>query len=76
MNRNKLKTYAPAARRDFIQAVKDRAVMYGLSAKKIEPMTERGDVVLIAGQPFPKTVAAKRKRLEERIAAMGFERAM
>jgi len=76
MNRNKLKTYAPAARRDFIQAVKDRAVMYGLSAKKIEPMTERGDVVLIAGQPFPKTVASKRKRLEERIAAMGFERAM
>jgi hypothetical protein len=76
MNRNKLKTYAPAARRDFIQAVKDRAVMYGLSAKKIESMTERGDVVLIAGQPFPKTVASKRKRLEKRIAAMGFERAM
>jgi hypothetical protein len=76
MNRNKLKTYAPAARREFIQAVKDRAVLYGLSAKKIEPTSERGDVVLIAGQPFPKSVAAKRKRLEERIAGMGFERAM
>lgn len=76
MNRNKLKTYAPAARRDFLQAVKDRAVVYGLSAKKIEPMTERGDVVLIAGQPFPKSVAVKRKRLEERIASVGFERAM
>jgi hypothetical protein len=76
MNRNKLKTYAPAARREFIQAVKDRAVLYGLSAKKIEPMTERGDVVLIAGQPFPKSVATKRKRLEERIASVGFERAM
>jgi hypothetical protein len=76
MNRNKLKTYAPAARREFIQAVKDRAVLYGLSAKKIEPMTERGDVVLIAGQPFPKAVAAKRKRLEERVASVGFERAM
>lgn len=76
MNRNKLKTYAPAARREFIQAVKDRAVLYGLSAKKIEPMTERGDVVMIAGQPFPKSVATKRKRLEERIASVGFERAM
>jgi len=76
MNRNKLKTYAPAARREFIQAVKDRAVLYGLSAKKIEPMTERGDVVLIAGQPFPKAVSAKRKRLEERINSVGFERAM
>ena len=76
MNRNKLKTYAPAARRSFLQAVKDRATHYGLTAKKIEPMTERGDVVLIAGQPFPKAVAAKRKRLEEHINKVGFERAI
>ena len=34
MNRNKLKTYAPQARRDFIQAVTDRAAFYGLTAKK------------------------------------------
>jgi hypothetical protein len=74
MNRNKLKTYAPAARRDFLQAVKDRATHYGLSAKKIEPMTERGDVVLIAGQPFPKSVAAKRKMLEQRIERDGYDR--
>jgi hypothetical protein len=76
MNRSKLKTYAPAARRSFLQAVKDRATHYGLTAKKIEPMTERGDVVLIAGQPFPKAVAAKRKRLEEHINKVGYERAM
>jgi len=76
MNRSKLKTYAPTARREFIQAVKDRATHYGLTAKKIEPMTERGDVVLIAGQPFPKAVAAKRKRLEEHINKVGFERAI
>ena len=76
MNRNKLKTYAPAARRSFLQAVKDRATHYGLTAKKIEPVTERGDVVLIAGQPFPKAVAAKRKRLEEHINKVGYERAM
>ena len=76
MNRSKLKTYAPAARRSFLQAVKDRATHYGLTAKKIEPLTERGDVVLIAGQPFPKAVAAKRKRLEEHINKVGFERAM
>jgi hypothetical protein len=74
MNRNKLKTYAPAARRDFLQAVKDRATHYGLSAKKIEPMTERGDVVLIAGQPFPKSVAAKRRMLEQRIERDGYDR--
>ena len=76
MNCNKLKTYAPTARRSFLQAVKDRATHYGLTAKKIEPMTERGDVVLIAGQPFPKAAAAKRKRLEEYINKVGFERAI
>jgi hypothetical protein len=74
MNRNKLKTYAPAARRDFLQSVKDRATHYGLSAKKIEPMTERGDVVLIAGQPFPKSVATKRRMLEQRIERDGYDR--
>ena len=76
MNRNKLKTYAPQARRDFIQAVTDRATQYGLTAKKIEPMTEQGEVVLIAGQPFPKSVGVKRKKLETRIKKLGFEQTM
>ena len=32
MNRTKLKKYAPKARRDFIQAVTDRAAFFGLTA--------------------------------------------
>lgn len=76
MNRNKLKTYAPQARRDFIQAVTDRATHFGLTAKKIEPMTEQGEVVLIGGRPFPKSVGAKRKKLEARIQKLGFEQTM
>lgn len=76
MNRNKLKTYAPQARREFIQAVTDRAAHYGLSAKKIEPMTEQGDVALIGGRPFPKAVGAKRKKLESRIQRLGFGQTM
>jgi type II restriction/modification system DNA methylase subunit YeeA len=76
MNRNKLKTYAPQARREFIQAVTDRAALIGLSAKKTEPMTEQGDVVLIAGKPFEKSVADKRRRLEARIKKDGFEQTM
>jgi hypothetical protein len=76
MNRNKLKTYAPQARRDFIQAVTDRAAHYGLSANKIEPMTEKGDVVLIGGRSFPKTVGEKRKKLEARIQKLGFGQTM
>jgi hypothetical protein len=76
MNRNKLKTYAPQARRDFIQAVTDRATHYGLTATKVEPVTEQGEVVLIGGRPFPKAVAAKRKKLEARIKKLGFEQTM
>ncbi len=67
MNRTKLKNYAPQARKDFIQAVTTKAAQYGLTASKIEPMTEKGDVVLISGKPFPKSVGDKRKRLEDRI---------
>lgn len=76
MNRTKLKNYAPQARKDFIQAVTAKAAQYGLTAAKIEPMTEKGDVVLISGNPFPKAVGDKRKRLEDRIKKNGFEYTM
>lgn len=72
MNRTKLKAYAPQARRDFIQAVTDRAAFYGLTEKKIEPITENGDVAIIGGRAFPRAIASKRKALEERIAQYGF----
>jgi hypothetical protein len=51
MNRNKLKTYAPLARREFIQVVADRAAFYGLTEKKILPLTEQDDVTVIGGHP-------------------------
>jgi len=76
MNRNKLKSYAPQARREFIKAVTDRAAFYGLTADKIEPVTEKGDVAVIGGRAFPKSVAANRKLLEQRIARNGFEQVM
>ena len=76
MNRTTLKTYAPQARRDFITAVTDRAAYYGLTRDRIETMTEQGDVVIIAGTSLPRHVAAKRKRLEERITRQGFEQTM
>lgn len=76
MNRTKLKTYAPQARRDFIQAVTDRAAFYGLTDKKIEPITENGDVAIIGGRAFPRAIASKRKVLEERIAQYGFGQTM
>lgn len=78
MNRTKLKNYAPQARRDFIQAVTDRAAFYGLREieDEIEPITEKGDLAIIGGRAFPKSVVAKRKALEQRISRDGFEQTM
>jgi type II restriction/modification system DNA methylase subunit YeeA len=72
MNRTALKNYAPQARRDFIQAMTDRAAFYGINAKKVEPMTVKGDVVVIGGREYSKAIADKRTRLEERIQRDGF----
>lgn len=76
MNRAKLKLYAPQARRDFIQAVTDRAAYFGLTAKKVEPITEKADAVVIAGRAHPRKVADQRKALEERVRRDGFQRTM
>lgn len=77
MNRNKLKTYAPRARRDFIAAVTDRAGKLGITAGKgkvhIEPVQVQGDIALISGRAYPHKVAAQRRKLEERIHLNGFE---
>ncbi len=72
MKKGKLKNYAPAARRDFIRAVTDRAHLLGLSETGAEPVEIKGDVVLITGRPYPAKVAAQRKGLEARIRRDGF----
>lgn len=76
MNKAKLKTYAPQARKDFIAAVTQRANLLGLSdsAGKFEalPAERRGDVVLIAGREWPARVAQQRDRVVRRIQRDGF----
>jgi type I restriction-modification system DNA methylase subunit len=76
MNLSKLKAYAPQARRDFIQAMKDRAMFYGLTEAKIEPIVERGEIAVIVGREHPRSVAEKRRALEERIRRDGFIQTM
>lgn len=76
MNKAKLKSYAPAARRDFIQAVTDRAHFFGISEKEIVPVEESGDVAIIGGRPFPRTVAAQRRKLDARVKRDGFSQVM
>jgi hypothetical protein len=76
MDRTKLKNYAPKARREFIEAMTERAAFYGLTADKTEPIVEKGDVAVIGGRSFPIAVARKRKSLEDRIKRYGFQQTM
>jgi len=76
MDCSTLKPYAIQARRDCIQAVTESAAKYGLTAKTIESITEEGDVALIGGRAFPRSITSKRKALEERITRQGFEQTM
>ncbi|OFZ67216.1 MAG: hypothetical protein A2V79_00125 [Betaproteobacteria bacterium RBG_16_56_24] len=80
MNKAKLKTYAPQARKDFIAAVTARANQLGLSEKngKLEaaPAEKSGDVVIIAGQPWPAKVQGQRDKLIKRIQKDGFHQTM
>ena len=54
MNKAKLKSYVPQARRDFIAAVTARANLLGLSEKNgqlaVAPGQTQGDVTIIAGE--------------------------
>jgi len=76
MNRSKLKNYAPQARREFVQAVTDRAAFYGLTKSESQLVTVQGDVALIGGRAFPRGVAEKRAQLEERIKQSSFDQVM
>jgi type II restriction/modification system DNA methylase subunit YeeA len=76
INRNALKNYAPKARQDFIAAVTARAAKFGITDGEPIPMQEQGDVVIIDGEAFPKTIGAQRKALLGRIHLHGFGQAM
>ncbi|MBD5804525.1 N-6 DNA Methylase [Azoarcus sp. Aa7] len=80
MNTAKLKSYAPQARKDFIAAVEARANLLGLSKKggglDIAPSEKKGDIVVIAGQPWPAKVHQQRERLIQRIHKDGFAHTM
>jgi hypothetical protein len=76
MNKAKLKSYAPQARKDFIAAVEARAHSLGLSemggSLDIAPSEKKGDVTLIAGQAWPAKVHDQRQRLIKRMKKDGF----
>lgn len=78
MNKSNLKRYAPAARRQFIVAVTQRAQLLGLSLDGpsgrigVEPCEVNGDVAVIAGRAWPARVAGQREALYERMNLHGY----
>ena len=66
MNKSKLKSYAPQARKDFIAMVQGRAAQLGLSEAKgelqIEDCLVQGEVAVIGGQAFPARIAQQRTK--------------
>lgn len=75
-NRNVLKRYAPQARKDFIQAVTNRAAQFGISKDGHEPGEVQGDLFILNGKAFPRSVATQRSRLVARISREGFGQVM
>ncbi|WAR43348.1 BREX-1 system adenine-specific DNA-methyltransferase PglX [Methylomonas rapida] len=76
MNKAKLKTYAPQARKDFIAAVTARAHRLGLSEQggqlNIAPAEKAGDLVIIAGQSWPAKISRQRDNLIGLMQKHGF----
>ncbi|MBD9357294.1 BREX-1 system adenine-specific DNA-methyltransferase PglX [Methylomonas albis] len=76
MNKAKLKTYAPQARKDFIAAVTARAHRLGLSEEngqlQVSPAEKSGDLVIIAGQSWPAKISRQRDNLIGLMQKHGF----
>ena len=75
-DRNVLKSYAPQARKDFIQAMSNRAARFGITRERIAPGQHQGQLFLVEGQAFPRQVGAQRAKLIARIEATSFDQTM
>lgn len=75
-NRNVLKKYAPQARLDFIQAITNRAAQFGITKDGNDSGELQGELYILNGKAFPRSVASQRNRLISRIARDGFAQTM
>lgn len=73
MNTKNVKSYAPRARKAFIEVMSKQAAKYGITKSNIEPAQQKGDLVLIGDRPFPASVIKPRGRLVKRIEQQGFD---
>ena len=76
MNTSNIKKYAPQARNDFIAAMRKQAAKYGITADRILPAEQKGDLLLIGDQVFPLSVMKSRDKLIKRIQTSSFEQSI
>uniref|UniRef100_UPI0030082265 BREX-1 system adenine-specific DNA-methyltransferase PglX n=1 Tax=Acinetobacter ursingii TaxID=108980 RepID=UPI0030082265 len=76
MNTTNIKKYAPQARNDFIAAMRKQAAKYGITADRILPAEQKGDLLLIGETVFPLSVLKPRDKLIKRIQASSFEQSI
>ncbi|MDD2966660.1 MAG: BREX-1 system adenine-specific DNA-methyltransferase PglX [Desulfovibrionaceae bacterium] len=76
MNRTAIANYAPSARRDFINAVSERAAAFALSETLCDHVDITGDFVVINGISLTAAQAEARNALAEQIRRHGFLQVM
>ena len=73
MNTKNLKSYAPKARKQFIEAVKKRAAHFGIYEDRIAEVRIEGGAAIIEGRAFTRKEGEQRKRLEGKLAERGYD---
>lgn len=73
MNTKNLKSYAPKARKQFIEAVKKRAAHFGIYEDRIAEVRIEGGAAIIEGRAFTRKEGEQRKRLESKLAERGYD---
>lgn len=76
MNKSILKDYAPKARTAFIQAITDKAALYGITENSVLPCEVSGDFAFIDGRPYPRIVNTQRGELLSQINEHSFSYVM
>jgi len=76
MNTSNIKSYAPKARKAFIDAVSKQAAKFGITAEHITTADIKGDLVLIGGRAFPVAILHSRNALVQLIEQHGFAQMM
>lgn len=73
MNTKNLKSYAPKARKQFIEAVKKRAAHFGIYEDRIAEVRIEGGAAIIEGRAFTRKEGEQRKRLESKLVERGYD---